>query len=87
MMTETEKKYDFTPEEKMLVQLREELYQGSWEKFIKDLKDRQKDRPYIFKLQNRIKEDLERIDKLQRYEFNSHVNLAELLKEQEPSEN
>lgn len=72
-----------SPEEKMLVTLRDELYFGSWEKMLQDLKDRLKGRPYIFKLVNRIEEDIERIDKLQRYELKHSVNLAELLKELE----
>ena len=51
-------------EEKMLVTLRDELYGGSWDRMLKDLKDRLKGRPYIFKLVNRIKDDLKRIEKL-----------------------
>jgi len=89
MAEEAEKKYqnknDFAPEEKMLVTLRNELYFGSWEKMRQDLKDRLKDRPYIFKLQNRIKEDLERIDTLESYELKNKVNLADLIKKEESS--
>ncbi|MHC5081942.1 MAG: hypothetical protein ACYTHN_23315 [Planctomycetota bacterium] len=70
-----------SPEEKMLVTLRDELYFGSWEKMLQDLKDRLKGRPYIFKLVNRIEEDIERIEKLQQYELKHQVNLAEYLKE------
>ncbi|MHC5035732.1 MAG: hypothetical protein ACYTHM_00315 [Planctomycetota bacterium] len=65
----------------MLVTLRDELYFGSWEKMLQDLKDRLKGRPYIFKLVNRIEEDIERIEKLQQYELKHQVNLAEYLKE------
>ncbi|MCU0722039.1 MAG: hypothetical protein MUC63_00215 [Planctomycetes bacterium] len=84
-MDEAHRKYceALTPEEKMLVTLREELYFGSWEKMQQDLKDRLKGRPYIFKLVNRIEEDLERIEKLQAYELKNGVNLSELLKESE----
>ncbi len=66
-------------EERMLVVLREELYSGSWERMHRDLADRLKTRPYIFKLSHRIKEDLSRIDKLQEYEKKHGVNLAEFL--------
>lgn len=69
-----------TGEEKMIVTLRDELYQGSWEKMLSDLRDRVKGRPYIFKLVNRIEEDIERIEKLQRFELKHDVNLTDLLK-------
>ena len=89
-MTEAEKKYarasDFTPEEKMLVELREELYYGSWEKMRQDLNDRLKNRPYVFKLHNRMKEDLERMDKLENYELKNKVNLVDLVKKEESSQ-
>lgn len=84
-MDEAHKKFceSLTPEEKMLLTLREELYFGSWEKMQQDLKDRLKGRPYIFKLVNRIEEDLDRIEKLQAYELKHGVNLSDLCKELE----
>lgn len=86
MMTGTEKRYekasDLTIEERMLVQLRGELYQGSWIKFLDDLKKREQARPYVDKLVKRIKADIERIEAMQRYEFSNYVNLADLLKEE-----
>ncbi len=94
MATETEKKdekryekaSDFTPEEKTLLTLKGELYYGSWEIFIKDLKDRLQGRPYIFKLANRIGEDLERIDAMQRYEIKNSVNLSDIVKIEDSTE-
>jgi hypothetical protein len=68
-------------EEKMLITLRDELYGGSWERMLKDLGDRLKGRPYIFKLVNRIKDDLKRIEKLQEYEEKNKVNLADQIKD------
>jgi hypothetical protein len=68
------------PEEVMLVKLREELYSSSWDRMLADLKDRLKGRPYIFKLVNRIQDDIARIEKLQDYEKKNNVNLAEFLK-------
>jgi hypothetical protein len=68
------------PEELMLVKLREELYSSSWDRMLADLKDRLKGRPYIFKLVNRIQDDIARIEKLQDYEKKNNVNLAEFLK-------
>jgi len=53
----------------MLVFLKQELYESSWDKMLEDLRDRMKGRPYIFIFVNRIEEDIERIDKLQRWEM------------------
>lgn len=64
-----------TDEEKMLVELRDELYGGSWELMLEDLNDRLKGRPYIFKLANRIEEDIQRIQKLRSYENKHNINL------------
>jgi len=67
-------------EEQMLIALRDELYVGSWERMLVDLRDRLQGRPYIFKLVNRIEEDLTRIERLQSYELKHRVNLADLLR-------
>lgn len=67
-------------EEKMLIALRDELYVGSWERMLADLRDRLQGRPYIFKLVNRIEEDLTRIERLQSYELKHRVNLADLVR-------
>lgn len=64
----------------MLVVLRGELYAGSWDRMLSDLKDRLKGRPYIFKLVNRIQDDIARIERLQDYEKKHNVNLAEFIK-------
>lgn len=65
-------------EEAMLVTLHCELYNGSWERMLKDLEDRLKGRPYIFKLVNRIEEDVARIKKLQEWEKENDEDLGEL---------
>ena len=64
-------------EEAMLMTLRDELYGGSWGKMKQDLADRLQGRPYIFKLVNRIEEDLHRIEKLKGYEDEQGINLAD----------
>ena len=70
--------YDSLSEEsKMLLVLRDELYMGSWERMQDDLKNRLKGRPYIFKLVNRIEEDLERIEALRSYEEKHKINLRD----------
>jgi hypothetical protein len=73
-----------TPDEKTLVTLRDELYNGSWDLMLGDLRDRLKGKPYIFKLVNRIQDDIARIEKLSDYEKKHKVNLAEFLKKKEP---
>ena len=70
-----------TTQDKMLITLRDELYFGSWDRMETDLKDRLKGRPYIFKLVNRIEEDLKRIEKLRGYEGKHSINLAEHIEE------
>ena len=42
-----------TADERMLIALRDELYGGSWDQMLKDLQERLKGRPYIFKLADR----------------------------------
>jgi len=70
-------------DERMLVSLRDELYDGSWDQMLKDLKDRLEGKPYIFKLVNRISADIERIQKLHEYERKHKINLADFLKKKE----
>lgn len=67
----------------MLVSLRDELYDGSWEQMLKDLKDRLEGKPYIFKLVNRISADIQRIEKLREYEKKHRINLADYLAKKE----
>jgi len=74
---------ELSRDEKMLVQLREELYDGSWEKMLNDLKNRLSGKPYIFKLVTRIQEDIGKIEKLWDYEKKNKVNLANFIKDEE----
>lgn len=85
-MSAQHKKYfdTLTPEERMLVVLRDELYSGSWDRMLQDLRDRLRGRPYIFKLVNRIQEDIARIEKLQEYEKKHGVNLGDFIKGGKP---
>lgn len=64
-------------EEKMLITLRDELYAGEWERMLEDLRDRLQGKPYIFKLVNKIEEDIARIDRLKRYEETHRTNLSQ----------
>ena len=64
-------------EERMLVVLKRELYEGSWNEMVVDLKARLDGGPYIFKLAHRIEDDLQRIDRLRRFESRCNVNLSD----------
>ena len=61
----------------MLVVLRHELYEGSWDEMDKDLRARLEGRPYIFKLANRIADDLERIQRLREFEQSHDIDLTD----------
>ncbi len=69
------------PDDIQLLVLRDELYDGSWEDMRRDLEDRRDGKPFIFKLVNRIEEDLNRIERLSGYEEHHQVNLGDYLEE------
>ena len=64
-------------EERMLVILKRELYEGNWDEMIADLQARLSGQPYIFKLAHRIEDDLERIRRLRAFEAQHNVDLSE----------
>jgi hypothetical protein len=70
-------------DERTLVTLRDELYRGSWEQMLDDLRDRLLGKPYIFKLVNRIQDDIRRIEQLSEYERKHKIDLADYLKKKE----
>lgn len=64
-------------EHRMLVILKAQLYDGTWEPMLDDLENRLAGKPYIFKLINRIKDDIERIGQMQKFEKEHNVDLAD----------
>lgn len=68
-----------TSGERLLITLRGELYEGSWEKMLQDLRDRLEKRPYIFKLSSRIETDMTAIEKMSSYEEKHGVKLSDYL--------
>lgn len=64
-------------EHRMLVILKAQLYDGTWEPMLDDLENRLVGKPYIFKLINRIKDDVERIGQMQKFEKENNVDLAD----------
>ncbi len=66
-----------TRDEHMLVVLKRELYDGDWDEMEADLRSRLEGRPYIFKLANRIGDDLRRISRLREFERCHGVDLGD----------
>ncbi len=66
-------------EQKMLVVLKAQLYGGSWEPMLDDLKNRLAGKPYIFKLANRIQDDIERIEQMKEFEKEHNVDLTDFV--------
>jgi len=64
-------------EHRMLVILKAQLYGGTWEPMLDDLQNRLEGKPYIFKLANRIKDDIERIEQMRKFEQEHNIDLAE----------
>jgi hypothetical protein len=64
-------------EQRMLVVLKSQLYGGSWEPMLNDLRNRLTGKPYIFKLANRIHDDIERIERMQTFETEHNIDLAD----------
>lgn len=69
-------KVDLSPEEKVLIIIRDELYGGSWDEVLEDLRARLEKRPYVMKLASRIEDDIERIGRLSALEEEENINLA-----------
>jgi hypothetical protein len=64
-------------EHRLLVVLKKELYNGTWKPMLDDLRHRLADKPYIFKLVNRIEDDIKRIEDMQIFEAEHNIDLAD----------
>ena len=64
-------------EHRMLVILKAQLYGGTWEPMLDDLRNRLEGKPYIFKLANRIKDDIKRIEQMRKFEEENNIDLAD----------
>ena len=67
-------------EHRMLVVLKAQLYDNTWEPMLDDLQNRLAGKPYIFKLANRIQDDIRRIEGMQEFEVEHNVDLADYVK-------
>ena len=68
------------PYEKVLVDLKDLLYEGSWDRIGTDLLNARDDKPHVYRLSHAIERDLKAIERLKAYEARHHVSLSELLK-------
>jgi hypothetical protein len=66
-------------EHRMLIVLKAQLYDGTWEPMLDDLRNRLAGKPYIFKLANRIQDDIERIEQMQKFEAEHKIDLADYI--------
>ena len=66
-------------EHRMLIVLKAQLYDGTWEPMLDDLRNRLAGKPYIFKLANRIQDDIERIEQMQEFETEHKIDLADYI--------
>ncbi len=64
-------------EHRMLVVLKAQLYDGMWEPMLDDLRHRLDGKPYIFKLVNRIENDIKRIEEMQKFEAKHNIDLVD----------
>jgi len=71
-----------TKSDRMLVALRDELYDGDWETMIGDISNRMKGQPYLFKFVNRAEKDIQSIKKIKGFEEEHHINLNRFLKKE-----
>lgn len=67
------------PEQRMLVVLKSQLYSGRWDPMLEDLRNRLAGKPYIFKLVNRINDDIERIESMQAFEAEHAIDLSDYI--------
>ena len=59
---------DLAPEDRVLRDVRDQLYGGDWDELERDLRARLEGKPFIFKLASKIEEDLARIARLRQAE-------------------
>jgi hypothetical protein len=68
-------------EQKLLLVLKRELYDGDWRPMVTDLLNRLEGRPYVLRLANRIDDDLKRIEQMRQLERHYQVDLADYVRE------
>lgn len=68
-----------TPEHKLLLVLKRELYDGEWRPMTTDLRNRLEGRPHVVHLAGRIEDDLVRIERMAELERHYGVDLTDFI--------
>lgn len=66
--------------ERILVDLKELLYEGSWDRISMDLRNARDDKPHVYRLSHAIDRDLKAIERLKAYEARHSISLSDVLK-------
>lgn len=66
------------PYERVLLDVKDQLYEGSWERILGDLRARLDNKPYLYKLSQTIARDVAAIERMRAYELRWRVNLSAL---------
>ena len=67
------------PYERVLVELKDKLYEGSWDRVLGDLRARLNGGAYIYKLSQNIARDIAAIEKMKAFEERYGIKLSDLL--------
>jgi len=70
---------ELTEQEKVLIVCNDQLYGGRWDLLRNDLQNRLDGQPYVLKLGTRIKDDLERVQKLEAIEKEFQIKLSDFV--------
>ena len=68
-------------EQKLLLVLKRDLYDGDWQPMVQDLNNRLNGKPYMLKLAARIEDDLQRIEQMHQLERHYSVDLTRYIQE------
>ncbi len=69
-----------TEQERVLILCNDQLYDGRWDLLLHDLVERLEGRSYVFKLGDRIHEDIERVKRLMQIEIDNDIKLSDYVK-------
>lgn len=75
-----------TEEQKLLLVLKRQLYDGDWRAMQTDLRNRLEGRPYVLRLAHRIEDDLRRIEQMRQMEQEYDVDLAAFIQDLPPTQ-
>ena len=66
--------------ERVLIEVKDTLYEGSWDRVLKDLRSRLEGKPYVFKLSQTIARDIAAIERMRAYERRHGIDLSEQMR-------